>query len=174
MPEIDSKGVRLLTELYFNDRLTNIYKTALGDQLDVSPETPQGQVIDLDSKVWRNVEKATVIIIKSLDIDSADGIFLDYLGTLLGIKRRRGTKTTISATVGGVAGTVIAKGSKAATLTTGHEFQTDYQVTIGTGGNVDVAMSAVSVGPIEVVIGELTSIVELDKNHLRLKMLKEL
>ena len=49
MPVVDRTGIEILSQEYFKDRLTNIYITAGGDDLDLDFESPQGQIINLDS-----------------------------------------------------------------------------------------------------------------------------
>ena len=160
MPQVSSAGIVTLNKEFFVRRLAGIYGISLGDDLDLDFESPQGQVINLDSLTWEDVEVTIAFFLKALDLDSAEDIYLDYHGIFLRLFRRNATHTTITATITGVAGTAIPEGSKASTATEGHEFQTDYAIVIPTDGNIDVSMTAVESGPILVPIGELISIID--------------
>ena len=143
--------------------LEQIYITAGGEDLDLDFESPQGQIINLDSITWHDVEQACALFIKSLHVDCAEGIFLDYLGTLLGIKRRPAARTKANVTLTGTAGTLVLSGTKLVSLTSGYEFETDFDAVItqvGQIGTINVAVTAVNSGPITVGVGELQAIVD--------------
>ena len=163
MPVVDRTGVEILSQAFFKESLEQIYRTAGGEDLDLDFESPQGQIINLDSITWADIEQACALFIKSLHIDCAEGIFLDYLGTLLNIKRRPALRTRANVTLTGTAGTLVASGTKLVSLTNGYEFETDFDAIItqvGQIGTINVAVTAVNSGPITVGVGELQSIVD--------------
>ena len=140
--------------------LETAFQNALGADLDLAPETPQGQLIGVIAARLSTLDEAVVALGNAVSITTATGTHLSDLTSPFGIEYRTAQKSTATATLGGAGGTVVNAGSRAST-TSGLTFQTTTTATIGTGGTVDVNMEAVDYGPVAAAIGTLTRIVDV-------------
>lgn len=75
------------------------------------------------------------------------------------MSRTAATRSTVSATLTGVVGTVIPAGTRAQT-TAGDVFEVISGVVIGSGGTITADFQSVEFGPIPALAGELTQIVD--------------
>ena len=89
-------------------------------------------------------------------VDHANGTQLAVLGSNLDVERLEATRSRVTATLTGVAGTGVAAGSRAQT-TAGAAFETLDAVVLSPSG-VEVDMQAVEEGPVEAAAGTLTEI----------------
>lgn len=130
-------------------------KLAFGDNIDLTPQSGFGQFVGiLSEKIsdqWEDQEN----IYNSQYPSTAQGNQLSNVVMYNGIERQDATKSTVTATITGVAGTVIPIGSKASVAVTGDIFGTLSEVIIGGGGSVSVAMQSEETGVVEAVSGTL-------------------
>ncbi len=137
-----------------NDR----QKAAFGEDLSLSPQTPQSQWSGINALAFTEVGEAGVrAALYGSSVDHAQGVHLDAFGSLLDIRRRVETKSRVTATLAGVAGTGIPAGSRARTEA-GAEFETLTDVVLSSGGN-QVEMRAIEAGPVQAPASTLTKIV---------------
>jgi hypothetical protein len=124
------------------------YRDALGQNLIVSPNTPQGVLIAAEVTARMSVLRNNASLANQINPDIAGGVFLDALWRLTGGDRREATKSVLSAVaLTGQPGTLIPAGSTALT-TGGARFATAMAVTLGPGGTAVVDFVAEDYGPV--------------------------
>ena len=143
------------------DNRTNLndrQKEAFGEDLALSPQTPQSQWSGINALALAEVGEAGVrAALFGSSVDHALGVHLDALGSLLDIRRRVATRSKVTATLNGVAGTGVPAGSRARTES-GAEFETLADVVLSSGG-VQVEMQAIDTGPVVAPAATLTKII---------------
>ena len=152
---VDAQGLTGFTTL-----LQQVFRAALGQDLDVAAESPQGQIIGGLALILAQEEEALVGVSNGMDLYRSVGTQLDDLGSLLDIERRDERHSTVTVTLTGTPGTVIEEGARART-TAGAVFALTADATIGAGGTVSATMAAVDAGPVAAAAGTLTSIFDL-------------
>lgn len=158
MARIDSSGIAATSLQEYVTLLGLRFRNALGDDLDLSPETPQGQIIGVLALTLAEFDEVAVAIANGLSLTHAQGTQLDALGSQLNIPRIQAVRSTVTATFTGMAGTVIPAGVRAAASDTAI-FETTARATVGAQGTVDAPMRAVEYGPIAVAPGALNRLV---------------
>ena len=140
------------------DEINAEMKSIFGDNLNVSPESPDGQVngtiSESNANLWEIAEEAY----NNFNPSATTGIGLSNLVQLNGITRFPATSSRVNLTLTGTAATLIPAESLVSTSDTGDQFLTETDVTLDGGGNGTVFASAVVTGPISAVAGTLTSI----------------
>ena len=142
----------LLTEL------NSEVKAIFGDNFNVSPESPDGQingvVSESNANLWEIAEEAY----NAFNPSSATGNTLSNLVQLNGITRLAATKSRVQVAITGSAATVIPLGSLISTSDTKSKFETETQIVLDGAGNGTVFANSVSTGPIQALAGTLTVI----------------
>ncbi len=140
------------------DELNSEVKAIFGDNFNVSPESPDGQingvVSESNANLWELAEEAY----NAFNPKAATGATLSNLVQLNGITRLPATKTRAQLSLTGDSGTVIPAGSLVSTVDTGDQLATEVSVTLDGGGNATVFASAVEFGPITMLAGTITEI----------------
>lgn len=133
-------------------------KSIFGDNFNVSPESPDGQingvVSESNANLWELAEEAY----NAFNPSAATGVTLSNLVQLNGITRLPATVSRVQLTVGGTEGTTVPAGSLISTSDTGDQFRTEIDVTISAIGTAYVYASATVVGEIAAIAGTLTKI----------------
>lgn len=160
MATINDTGIVPKTLSEYQTELRSAFQTAFGQGIDVDPKSPQGQFIDNLALSFSQNDDALVNATGAINIFSAFSSQLEGLAALLGIPRRAATSTNVTATLGGTPATVIPAGSRARS-TAGDLFSLDEDATLGVGGTIDAEMSAVETGPIDLLTGQLSSVVDV-------------
>ena len=140
------------------DQVTQDFKNALGQDLDVTPETPQGRLIQLITDYRTNTLAINANNANQINLRYATGRFLDAIGSFYGLNRIFSTPTRVLATVTGVASTVIPQGSQAKT-TAGDIFYAENDITIGVNGTATGYFLSLERGKIPCEVNTLTQIV---------------
>lgn len=136
------------------------FKSVFGNSIDLSPQSNFGQIIgiaaDRDSELW---ELATAIY-NAFDPDTATEDALDVLAAITGTYRKDATKSKVSVTATGTAGTLVPAGKVFSVSGTGARFVTLADATIGPGtpGTVTIACESEDIGPIVAASGTLSII----------------
>jgi len=92
------------------------WKGTLGDDLIVTPDTPQGAIIASDVAVRTEIASNNANLANQINPNYAGGIFLDDIWALTGGTRRAATYSIVDGVIlGGVPGVVIPSGSRRAT-----------------------------------------------------------
>lgn len=128
-----------------------------GGDLDTSPETPQGRLIEMWQRSRTFTIQAMAAISNMLNLNKANGFVLDDLGALFLISRQPATYTTTTVVLGGVPGTVVPAGTRFQN-TDGQVFQLMGNYTLG--GSVPPQVQAEETGPIPCPPNTLTKILD--------------
>ena len=145
MAIVSDQGITATTRNGYLTLLNAQFRAALGSELDLSTPTPQGQLIGVLAETFSDIDQAIVAMANGFSLAAATGRQLDDIASLFGMYRLSATRSEVTATLSGVAGTVIPAGSLAAT-TAGITFATVSAATIGLGGSIDVQMRATALG----------------------------
>ena len=129
-----------------------------GDDIANADQTPQGQLAGLIAVLEVVIGEALVRLGNATSVNDAVGTQLDTLGELLDILRQRPTRSRVTATVTGVAGTNLPAASRARTVD-GDVFRTVADVVLAPSPGVSVEMEAVEEGSVMAAAGALTQIV---------------
>ena len=86
-----------------------------GDDLANADQTPQGQLAGIIAVLEAVIGEALVRLGNATSVNDAVGTQLDTLGELLDILRQRPTRSRVTSTVTGVAGTNLPAASRART-----------------------------------------------------------
>jgi hypothetical protein len=123
------------------------YNDAFGGGLNLSLETPQGQLASSQSAIIAAKDSAIAYVTNQVNPDFADGAFQDAIGRIYFLNRNGATSTAVLCRLIGVPGTVIPAGTLAQD-TSGNTYSSSGVATIGVGGFVDVEFSNIVTGPI--------------------------
>lgn len=88
--QIDGNGLSVRAYREIRETLAEKMKGIFGSDLDLSPSSPDGQLLDLFCYAYSDVAEALQAGLSQLDIASAEGTFLDNLATLKGLQRGEG------------------------------------------------------------------------------------
>ena len=154
---IDGTGARASSLAEILDDIHERYRAALGEDLSLSPQTPQAQIAGITASIAAELVEAIVEDANASSIDRAGGSLLSELGSLLDIPRIEATRSRVTATLYGVAGTGVPAGSRARTANE-DEFETLAPVVLSPDG-VTVDLRAVESGPVLAAANSLTEIV---------------
>ena len=90
MARVTAEGIEPTTLQGYIDALEAAFRTALGADLDLAPETPQSQLIGVLALTLAEADEALVAVGNGMARSRALGAQLDDLGSLLGIPRLEG------------------------------------------------------------------------------------
>ena len=130
---------------------------AFGGGLNPSLETPQGQLASSQAAVIGDKNNEVALIVNQVDPQYSADRFQDAIGRIYFLTRKPATPTAVTATLGGIAGTVIPAGTFAQD-TDGNTYTLSGDATIGIAGTVDADFQNVQTGPIPCTAGTLTSV----------------
>ena len=128
---------------------------AFGSLFDVSPESPDGQLIGIMADLMATQWEMGEATYNSYNPGMVEGTGLDNLVFLNGIKRIANRPTTVAVDLTGTAGTVVPAGSLVAT-TDGIEFALDAEVILPAAATA----VALQLGELVIGAGEVVVIVE--------------
>lgn len=112
---IESSGLILPDTSDLKQSVEGEYRSAFGDDLDVTPETPQGRLIAVETEARDAFVRNNAEVANQINPDYAGGVFLDGIASLTGLRRRSAEASMVKAQLRGVPGTIIPAGVKAAT-----------------------------------------------------------
>lgn len=87
---VDDDGVTVKSYREIHDELAEKMRGIFGGGLDLSPSSPDGQLLDLFIYAFSEAAEAIQGAVANLDVSSATGAFLDNLGKLMGLERLPG------------------------------------------------------------------------------------
>lgn len=135
------------------------YRDALGANLIVTPNTPQGVLIAGETTARQAVLRVNAAVANQINPDQAGGVFLDALWRLTGGQRIGQTYSVLrNVALTGQPATIVPAGSFAKNPATGDLFASVAAVTLGAGGTAAVDFVAVNAGPIACAAGALTGV----------------
>ena len=141
------------------EKIQKRFTQLFGDNLDLTPSTPQGRLIELFNRSETFTLQACAAISNMLNLNTANGFVLDDLGALFLIERKPATKTKTTVILSGVPNTIIPANTRIKS-TDGYIFVNSEQVTIGSDGSVAVLYSATETGAIPAQPNTLTNILD--------------
>lgn len=130
---------------------------AFGGGLNPGLETPQGQLASSQAAVIGDKNNEVALIVNQVDPQYSADRFQDAIGRIYFLTRKPATPTAVTATLGGIAGTVIPAGTFAQD-TDGNTYALSGAATIGITGVVDAEFQNIETGPIPCAAGTLTSV----------------
>jgi len=136
----------------------NEYLSAFGSDLDLTPSTPQGRLIEMETLSRQQIVGLCALIANQINIDYATGQYLDAIGLFYDVSRFGATRTRVLATITGVANTVVPAGSIAETQA-GDRFYLENETTIPSGGSISTYFLSEQAGEIPCATNTLTNIV---------------
>lgn len=148
-----------LTE--WKTKLEGIFRQALGNDLDLSPETPQGQLIGLLAISFTQQDEVAVAIANGRSVSRSVGRQQEDIASLVSITRRDGQRSRVTASITGTAGAEVPEGMVARTDPGGDDFRIIEATLIPAGGSVNAVMESVEIGAIPAAAGSLTRLVTL-------------
>lgn len=143
---------QLLLEL--NDEM----KAVFGDNFNVSPESPDGQINGVISESNANLWEIAQESYDAFNPSAAAGVTLSNLVQLNGITRLPATTSRVQLSLTGAVDTTIPAGSLISTNDTGDQFSTEIGIILDGAGNGSVFANATQTGPIIALASTLTEI----------------
>lgn len=140
------------------DDLNADMKAIFGDNLNVSPESPDGQINGVFSESQANLWELLELAYNAFNPNAATGVSLSNLVQLNGISRLPATSSIAQLTLTGTANTIIPAGSLVSTSDTNDQFATRTTITLDSMGQGVVFADSVETGEIQAAIGTLTNI----------------
>ena len=145
------------TETILSD-LRSMMTNMFGLEMDLSPETPQGRLIEMWSRNREFCIQICAMVSNLLNLNKASGFVLDDLGALFLLSRKEATYTRVTVMLGGVDGTIIPAHTRLRTEG-GDIFVNDGAVTI-VDGSAQVEYHAEKIGPVPCPAGTLNIILD--------------
>lgn len=133
-------------------------KAIFGDNFNVSPESPDGQINGVVSASNADLWEIAELAYNSFNPSAASGKSLSELVQLNNIERLEETHSVCELTLTGTPGTVVEAGSIFSVDNTQSNFLTDNTVTIGSSGSVVVSSTAEEAGPVKGLAGTIIGI----------------
>ena len=155
MAEITARGIEPTDLTGYQDELERVFRNALGEDLRLDPETPQGQLAGGLAISFAKLDELAVHIAAGLNLEQAMGQQLDDYGTTFSVRRIAGQRSRVVATLGGVPGTAIPPRVRVRTGS-GDLFELETAVTIAASGTVDGTFRSVEIGAIPAPVDDLS------------------
>lgn len=156
---VSNRGVIVPDTATLRAQVEAEWREAFGQDLDTSPDTPQGVLITAEVEARDAVARNNAEVGNQINPDISGGVWLDAIWRLTGGFRRGATSSYLpSVELRGQPGTLIPVGSEAVVQATGERFRTLYAVTLDGAGFVNVDMESVNRGRISCPVGALDTI----------------
>ncbi len=160
MATVTAQGVTPTTLEGYVSQLETVFKSVFGEDLNVDPETPQGQLIGSIALIMSNADEALVRQSNATSIYRSFSQQIDGLASILSISRNAAQRSVVTATLTGVPSTLILAGTRAVT-DDNNQFRLINDVQLPGSGAITATMESVEVGPIPAPAGSLTHIVDV-------------
>lgn len=152
---ITELGVIVPDTEVIDEQVKSEWREALGEDLIVEPETPQGAIISAIVEGRDSVARNNAELAMQINPDIAGGRWLDAIGSLTFHERLRATYSVLSGVVlTGIPNTIVQAGSIAVTEG-GEQFRLSGTVQIGGDGTAIGQFTAINPGPIAVAPEQL-------------------
>ena len=156
---LDNNGIIVADTSDIKTEVQTEMQTALGADISLEDGTPQGRLIDMETEARVQVAINNAYVSNMWNFNQASGLALDAWGANFGLEREGAASSRVTATVTGIAGTVISQGSKASTGD-GYLFYAENNITIGAGGSATGDFLSVEKGAIPCAANSLTTIID--------------
>ena len=133
------------------------YDAAFGGGLNPALETPQGQLASSQAAIIADKNAEIAYYTNQVDPQYADGRFQDAIGRIYFLTRKGAQATAVTATMGGLPGTLIPAGTFAQD-TSGNTYALTGDALIGATSSVDAEFQNLATGPIACPAGTLTKV----------------
>ncbi len=158
--QITSTGVVAPEAVTIRDGVLDDENIAFGGELDiVTPSTPQAYLADQLTTNIRNSNAAIAYFVSQVDPATAEGRMQDGIGRIYFMERNGATASVVQALCTGQPGSTLQAGALAQD-DAGNLWASSGAVTFGGGGTATVQFACLTLGPIELGIGELTKIAQ--------------
>ena len=134
-------------------------RAAFGDDLALTPESPEGRLAALETEARDAVLRNNANIANQISPKQAGGVFLDAIAALTGLERQAALPSMVMAQLGGVPGSIIPLGSRAATLA-GDVFVSQANLVLDARGQGQVLFHSEVLDAIPAPAGSLTQILD--------------
>jgi len=141
------------------EELNSEVKAIFGDNFNVSPESPDGQVNGVISESNANLWELAEEAYNAFNPKAASNVSLSNLVQLNGITRFAATASRVELTISGDSGTSIIAGSFIGDVEETIIFSTDETVLIPSGGSVVVQATTTVTGPRPALADTITEII---------------
>lgn len=156
---VDETGVIIPDTGVLQAEVEDEFRSVFGQDLIVTPNTPQGVLITAETIARSNVLQNNATVANQINPNLAGGVFLDAIWALTGGGRLTAEFTVVPGVeLLGLPGTLIPAGSQAS-LIDGTLFESVSDVTLDGLGEGAVDFQALDPGPTAVNVGALTQIV---------------
>lgn len=160
---INETGVITVDAAVIEQQVQDEFRTIFGSDLVVTPNTPQGMLIEAETLARIAVAENNAKLANQINPNISGGVFLDGVMSLTNpFNRLPALQSTVFVTVSGIAGTVIPAGSLVSETGSGDDFQyyTANELTIPESGSLtNTVFNSVDYGPIPCAVNTLTNIV---------------
>jgi uncharacterized phage protein gp47/JayE len=133
------------------------YKTGLGQDFVVTPDSPGGVLVQAEVSARVSVVENNAKLANQINPNYAGGIFLDAIWALTGGEREQTTRSTAVCNVTGIAGTILSTAIRFRD-TAGELWAVISATTIGLDGIASVNVRAVNYGAIAALAGSINQI----------------
>lgn len=130
MATLDETGLTIESLDEIKTDLEQKWRAEFGESADVSPSSPDGQVIAIFSERFRKIEEALEAVHAGADPDKAVGQAQDSVCALTGTIRDAASTSTVTGTATGTPGTLLSAGREISVEETGSRFATLAPATI--------------------------------------------
>lgn len=158
MTEVNSLG---FVRTRLDERLAALVadmKSIFGADLDLGPDTIDGQALGIFAEAISNLDQLAEEIYHNPNPQMAVGVALRRLVQLNAITHKAGSYSTVMLRCTGTDGTIIPANSLAKSPSTGTTFATIAQATIPGAGFIDIPAQATVKGKLAAAIGSITKI----------------
>lgn len=156
---VSSRGVVVPDTATTRAQVEAEWRKAFGQDLDLSPDTPQGVMVTAEVEARDAVARNNAEVANQINPDIASGIWLDAIWRLTGGYRRPATPSLLQGVqFGGQPGTLIPAGSEAVVADSGERFATVADITLDGAGVATGDMQSVNLGRIACPVGALDTI----------------
>lgn len=166
---LTASGLTVASQSEIVASLTAAFQAIYGSQINVNPNSPDGELIAILAQNTEDVLQLLVQVYNSFAVDSAFGVILDQRVAMSGIIRNQGTYTTCYVTVtAGSAVTIpgldVLIADPSATVftvadTAGNQFQLISSHTFSGAGSASLQFQAITLGQIQTTPNTITTIV---------------
>lgn len=94
-----SQGFTAKTVEYYKTQLEQAFVAAFGNDFSLDPALPQGVLIQELAELFYNADMDGVEVMNRININTASGLFLDFIGSMRGVSRLVGTPAAITVTI---------------------------------------------------------------------------
>lgn len=133
-------------------------QSVFGENFNVSPESPDGQINGVVSESNANLWEIAEESYNAFNPSSAVGVTLSNLVQLNGLLRKEATFSRATVDITGTGLTLIPAGSTVSTSDTSSTFTTVEDLTLSAGGVGSVFVDSTVTGPIIAIAGTITTI----------------